>query len=223
MVATLRERTSRAEPSFDLDAPLSAARRRRAPELVGGVLVILVCVLAALWWQTASSAKTRVLVLRNPVERGHVMTVGDLQMVNIGTDDRIAMLTERDASAIVGRVSRNDLAAGTLVTKDLFSTNSLIGKDDGVVGLSLEAGQVPSLKLAAGDAVSVILTPTPSDPKSLDAAPTVLVARAAVVEVAEVGVQGRVFVAIQVGQADAAKVAAAAAANRVRLVQIAEG
>ena len=126
---------------------------------------------------------------------------------------------------IVGLVARTDLAVGTLVTGDQFSASSLIGSGEGVVGLSLEAGQFPSLSLAAGDAVAVVLTPAASDPLALEGSTpvTVLVGRAAVVEVSEVGVQGRLFVAIQVSEPDAARVAAAGSANRVRLIQVAEG
>lgn len=221
MVATLRNRTTKPDARFDLDAPPGVSRVRRAPEIAAGVLVMLVCALGALWWHASSTAESTVLALRNPIGRGHVMTVDDLQLVRIDTDDRVAVLSERDAAAIVGRVARSDLAAGTFVTEELFSAGSLIGPNDGVVGLSLEAGQFPSLKLAAGDVVTVVMTPPPSDPKAAE--PQVLVARATVVEVAEVGVQGRMFVAVQVAQPDAPKVAAAAAANRVRLVQIAGG
>ncbi|MGE0138510.1 MAG: SAF domain-containing protein [Ilumatobacteraceae bacterium] len=227
MTATLtkpRDRNGSAPPAFDLDTAPTVPGRRRMPEIAAGVLVILVFALGALWWQASTTQRTEVLAVRASVERGHVMTVNDLQLVGIDSDDNLAVLRESDAAAIVGRVARTDLAAGALVTRELFSTSSLIGSGEGVVGLSLEAGQFPSLRMATGDVVSVVLTPSASDPRGFDAASpaNVLVARATVVEVEAVGVQGRLFVAVQVGEADAARVAAAASANRVRLIQVAE-
>ena len=228
MTATITQHTRRngaAPPSFDLDAPPPGSGRRRLPEVAAGVLVIVVFALGALWWQTSSTKRTEVLALRSAIERGHVLSVNDLQLVGINSDTTLTVLREADASSIVGRVARTDMAAGTLATRDQFSASSLIGSGDGVVGLSLEAGQFPSLSLAAGDVVAVVLTPAASDPKALDAntPPSLLVARAIVVEVSPVGVQGRLFVAIQVGETDAARVAAASSANRVRLIQVAEG
>ena len=228
MTATLtqhRKRLAATPSSFDLDARPASAGRRRVPEVAAGVLVIVVFSLAALWWQTSSTKRTEVLALRNPIERGHTLTVNDLQAVGINSDTALAVLTKTEAGAVVGRTARTAMVKGTLVTRDGFTATSLIGSGDGVVGLSLEAGQVPSLSLATGDTVAVVLTPAVSDPKPLDATTpaSVLVARAVVVEVSTVGVQGRLFVAVQVGEADAARVAAAASVNRVRLIQVAGG
>lgn len=231
MTTQLRERPSvnghgRGEAHFDL-APTKTgpAGRRRLPEIAGGVLVVAVCALAALWWQASSTEQSPVLALRNAVERGQVVTVDDLQVVGIGTDDALAVLTEAEAALVIGRVSRTDLPAGALITAEQFSDGSLIAAGEGVVGLSLEPGQFPSLSLSAGDAVAVVLTPAASDPRAFDGdtvQAAVLVDRATVVEVSQVGVQGHRFVAIQVGEDDAARVASAASANRVRLIQVAE-
>ena len=227
MTATLTPPTRRHAPPpvFDLDAPAAAPGRRRKPELAAGVLVVLVCTLGALWWQAASTKQTEVLAIRSPIERGHVMSINDLQLVGLNSDDKLAVLREADAASVVGRVARTDLAAGSLITREQFSSSSLIGSNEGVVGLSLEAGQFPSLKLATGDLVSVVLTPTANDVNTVgpQSAPMVLVVRATVVEVEPVGAQGKQFVAIQVGETDAARVATAAAGNRVRLIQVAEG
>mgnify|MGYP000981135799 CR=1 FL=1 len=140
MTATLtkpRDRNGSPPPAFDLDAAPTVAGRRRLPEIAAGVLVILVFALGALWWQASTTQRTEVLAVRVPVERGHVMTVDDLQLVGIDSDDNLAVLRESDAAGIVGRVARTDLVAGALVTRELFSTSSLIGSGEGVVGLSL--------------------------------------------------------------------------------------
>jgi hypothetical protein len=76
--------------------------------------------------------------------------------------------------------------------------------------------------VAAGDKVGVVLTPAAGDPRSFgeDVDAAMLVSEAVVVEVASVGVQDHLFLSIQVDEASAARVAAAAAADRVRLIQV---
>lgn len=226
MTATLRppRRPAVNPPTFDLDAPASGTGKRRAPEVVAGLLVILVFSLGALWWQTSSTEQVEVLALRSAVLRGHVMTVEDLQVVGISSDDDLTVMAATDAATIIGRVARTDMAAGALIAAEQFSAGSLIEPGDGVVGLSLEAGQFPSMSLAPGDVVAVVLTPGTIDATATkSAAGNVLVDRALVVEVESVGVQGRLFVAVQVDENEAASIASAASANQVRLIQVAEG
>ena len=226
MATQLKERAKlngHAEPTINL-GPAPNSKKRRLPELAGGLLLVAVCALGALWWQASSTERQPVLALRDAVERGQVIQLEDLQVVSIDTDQPIAVLADTQSGLIVGRVARTDLAAGSLVTSDQFSTSSTLGVNEGVVGMALEAGQFPSLSLSPGDMVSVVLTPSPGDPRAFDenVEANVLVERATVVEVAQVGVQGGLFISVQVGENDAARVAAAAATNRVRLIQVSE-
>ncbi|MDY7106811.1 MAG: SAF domain-containing protein [Actinomycetota bacterium] len=189
------------------------------------MLVVVVCALAAMWWQASATDEAPVLALRNPVERGDAITVDDLQVVGLASNDALAVLSEAQAGLVIGRVARTDLPAGALITAEQFSDGSLIGAGDGVVGLSLAPGQFPSLALSPGDWVAVVLTPAAGDPRAFDddtIGASVLVEHATVAEVAEIGVQGQLFVAVQVGEADAARVASAASADRVRLIRVAE-
>ncbi|MCB0993169.1 MAG: SAF domain-containing protein [Acidimicrobiales bacterium] len=213
----------RKEVEFDL-APPAGVRTRRLPELGAGLLLVVVCMLGVLWWQASSTARQPALALQVPVERGEVVELSDLQVVQIDTDDAVNFLSDADAAVIVGRTALVDLPAGALVSPSMFTAGSTLETGEGVVGLSLEAGQLPSLRLTTGDIVAVVLTPSPGDPKAFDDTidGTLLVERAAVVEVEPVGVQGGLFVALQVGEQDAARVATAASSSRVRLIQVSE-
>lgn len=227
MATQLKERAKlngHAETNITLGPAASHSTKRRLPEMAAGVLLVAVCAMSALWWQASSTERQPVLALRNDVERGQVIELDDLQVVGIDSDQPIEVLGDTQSAAIIGRVARTDLAAGSLVTRSLFSDGSALGVGEGVAGIALEAGQFPSLSLSPGDVVAVVLTPSPGDPRAFDdnLEATVLVERAAVVEVAQVGVQGGLFVSIQVDEADAARVAAAAATNRVRLIQVSE-
>ena len=227
MATQLKERAKlngHGEAPVTIGAPPDNLRKRRMPEMAGGLLLVVVCALGALWWQASSTERQPVLALRNSVERGDVVQLEDLQVVSIDTDQAIAVLADTESAQVIGRVARTDLAAGTLVTPEQFSSSSTLGADEAVVGLALDAGQFPSLSLATGDAVSVVLTPSPSDPRAFDEqqAANVLVERATVVEVSPLGVQGGLFISLQVDEQSAGRIATAAATNRVRLIQVSE-
>ena len=162
MATQLKERAKlngHGEAPVTIGAPPDNLRKRRMPEMAGGLLLVVVCALGALWWQASATERQPVLALRNSVERGDVVQLEDLQVVSIDTDQAIAVLADTESAQVIGRVARTDLAAGTLVTPEQFSSSSTLGADEAVVGLALDAGQFPSLSLATGDAVSVVLTP----------------------------------------------------------------
>ncbi len=168
MATQLKERAKlngHAEPTINL-GPAPNSKKRRLPEMAGGLLLVAVCALGALWWQASSTERQPVLALRDSVERGQVIQLEDLQVVSIDTDQPIAVMADTQSGLIVGQVARTDLAAGSLVNPDQFSTSSTLGVNEGVVGMALEAGQFPSLSLSPGDMVSVVLTPSPGDPRA---------------------------------------------------------
>lgn len=138
----------------------------------------------------------------------------------------LAAVDRLDSGAVVGRVAKADLPAGTLITPSMFAPEDALAPGEGVVGLALSAGQVPSLSLPPGQQVSVILTPragTDLDLTDGGAATTAeqLVARAVVVESQPLGSSDRTFVSLSMTEADAQTVAVAASLDRVRLIAVA--
>ncbi len=195
-----------------------------------GLLLIVGGALGALIWQINATSTTPVLAMANGVEQGEIVEFDDLQLVEIRSADQLNVLRADDSSSVIGRIARTDLAVGTLVTAEHVSDGSVIELGDGVVGLALTNGQVPSLRLRPGDRVDVILTPasTSDDPfADLDSAlagieASVLVQGAAVAEFVSLD-NGRLFVALSMGEDEAALTARAGSLDRVRLVAVASG
>lgn len=210
---------------LDLDGPGSSVKKSRVPELALGALVLVVSALAALWLFTTSSDRTEVLALANQVERGEVLSLDDLVTVDIASDEALAVLRPEQAAEMVGRVALTDLPAGVLAVPSQFAEASPLVAGEGIVGLDLTSGQVPSSRLTPGTTVSVILTPAQSDADASTAEGVgelgeVLVDTAVVVESLARGGQGGVYVALSMSEADAQAVSVAASLNRVRLVQV---
>ena len=213
---------------FDLEPP-RANKRSRFPELAVGLLLIVGGALGALIWQINATRTTPVLAAARQIEQGAVVELDDLQLVEIRSADQLNVLGSNETAIVVGRVARTDLAPGTLLTPEHVTEGSVIELGDGVVGMALSAGEVPSLRLRPGEAVNVVLTPpsTSDDPfadiggalATID--DRVLVEQAVVVEFAPLD-SGDLFVALTMSDDAAALTARAASLGRVRLVAVGE-
>ena len=203
---------------FDLEPPSTGTGRSRWPEMAVGTLVVALFALAGAWFYSNASATEAVLSLRNPVERGAVVTSSDLAIVQVSSEDLLNLLPADQAAVIVGQIAMTDLSAGTLVTTDLFADRAAIESGSGVVGLALDPGEYPTLALRPGDVVRVVQTPRQGDEATGD---LVLVESAEVTDVSSIGVQNQIFISLSMATAEADAVAAAGSQDRVRLIQIA--
>jgi hypothetical protein len=217
MTATISERAStNGRPvgrPLALEPPLRG--RIRVPELALGLVVVAGCSLAAVLWQASSVERDPVLAVRDGVRRGEVLTADDVQVVYVSSDDPIGHLPEAQLGAVVGGVAATDMAAGTLLTADLVLDGAAVTVGEGVVGLALEPGQVPTPTLRPGDVVNVV-----AGPDAATSGEPVLVERAEVYAVEDLPAEGRVFVSLGMDEARANDVAAAAERGRVRLVLV---
>lgn len=223
-----RERTTApASPTMPGDFTVVAPKQQsRLPQIALGLLIVAAFGLASLWWFTQATEKDEVLSLAVPVERGEVVEFENLVVVAISSDDALATIPRSGAGEIVGRVSLSDLPAGAILTPSMFAAADVLEVGEGVVGLELEAGEIPAIRLVPGDTVSVIMTPRSGateelrDGGALEAS-EVLVDGAVVVESTPIGVQGRQYVALAMTEKEAQVVSVAAAADRIRLVRVA--
>lgn len=210
--------TRRADPSGNGQRPspfrLEAPRRRiQVPQLLIAVFLVAFSALVAVVLFSGASAREPVLALANPVSRGQVVAMEDLMVVYIASDDPIATLSSEEDSSLVGLTAVADLPAGTVLTSAHLASRSLIGVGEGVVGLALSPGEYPTLSLAPGDRVEIVVTDGTGGGR--------VIASAEVFDVAELGVQGERFVSLRLSADLTAEVAAAAEADQVRLVLVA--
>ncbi len=133
-------------------------RRVRLPELAVGVLVMAVFAIGVVLWHLRSVDRVPALALAGPVARGEVVEVEDLRVVNVSADRAVARLDASASDRVVGRMALVDLPAGSIVSEGMVADSSTVGPDEGVVGLSLEPGQYPSVDIAPGDRVNVVVS-----------------------------------------------------------------
>ena len=202
---------------FDLEPPSRGSARSKWPEVTVGLLVVALFALVGTWFYSSTSDRDPVLAVRNPIERGQVITANDLVIVNVASEQTVSALPSDQSGLVIGRTALVDLSPGTLATADLFAEQAAIEPGHGVVGLALDPGEYPTLTLRPGDMVRIVNTPKTSDA----AAEIVLVEAAEVIDVAPIGVQNQLFVSVSMSATQADAVSIAASQDRVRLVQVA--
>jgi hypothetical protein len=218
--ATLNRSTTRPVPSGNGPQSTSQLRleppRRRVqvPQLRIAVFLVAIGALVAVVLFSRAAAREPVIALAQSVERGQVVAADDLMVVYVASDDPIATVGSDQNSMVVGLTAVADLEAGTILTPAQFVSGNVLASGEAVVGVALAPGEYPTLRLAPGDPVDVVVT----DPAAEAGRVIVL---AVVFDIAELGTQGDRFVSLQIPADKAAEVAAAASADRVRLVLVA--
>jgi Flp pilus assembly protein CpaB len=204
---------------FRLEPP---KRGIQTPQLVVGVLLVALSALVAVVLVSRAAARDPVLALANDVERGQLVSTADFRVVYVGTDDQLAMVSADGLDSLVGLTAVVDLQEGTIVSPAYFASRTNIAPGEGLVGLALSPGEYPTLRLAPGDFVDVILTGSSSDAGTAGQ-DMVLVSGAEVFDISELGTQGQRFISLRMTSSDAAEVAQAAVHDRIRLVLVAGG
>jgi len=143
-------------------APKAIAARRRRPALIGLSLALMaVGGLAGTMVLTSSAAKTRILVVSQPLTQGQVITAQDLTTASITLDPSLSTVAASDESRIVGKHAAAQLAAGSTLTMSDVTAQPLVAPGDQLVGILAKPGQLPGSPLAPGSQVLVVTTPQP--------------------------------------------------------------
>lgn len=166
-----------------------------------------------------SPERVAVVVLARDVGAGEVVTADDLAVIEVDAGPRARLVAADRRDGLLGRRAVSNLAAGTLLADELLVSAPPIGRGQAVVGVRLDASSLPGPALGSGDAVMVVRTPAPSD-LSDPAAPAVWPATVLGTVVADSTAGAVTVVSLRVDPLDAPAIAAAAAADRIRLVVV---
>jgi len=222
-VGTVSKRSGRrgghgSAPAPDPAVPELTAppKLRRRPLLVAAsvALVVLGALLAA-WAYTSTSTAREVVAVRSSVQRGQVITRGDLMTVRVGVDPALRPVPAAELDRLVGQRAAMDLAAGGLVTPDGIAPTMVPAARMSVVGVALPGSLLPGEPLSASDRVRVVATPGQQG--------DVAAGRQRSITASVVGVHpdpdtGQTVVSVQVPHDQADELAARAATGKVALV-----
>ena len=181
----------------------------------------------------AGSGRQSVLAAAQNLGAGHILTAGDLRVVDVSTDGGLNLVLADAEASILGRPLAVPIAGGAPVVQSDLGSPAVASPGQAVVGVLCKAGQFPP-SLAPGDTVEIIdtgagastgtsnsVSPTASAVSSppVGLLTAVVLGVDAPTDTATVGM----VVSLRVSAADAPSVARAAAAGRISLVLVPPG
>lgn len=192
-------------------------RRKRRPIWVA--LAVLLIALGSLitWYIVGNLRDTHsVIAMRTDVPRGATITAQDLITVEITPDPALITIPSSQLASVVGRRAAVDLHLGGLISPASISDTVLPAPGAAVVGLVLDAGQIPETALKVGDRVRIISTPKDQDdPPTM--APSITLT-ATVVSSTRLPDATKTQVDVTVTAGDAPRLASLMATGRVALI-----
>lgn len=227
MTATTEVRengSTRTDPGrLRLDPPGRTQRRPRTSWIALGLLVLVAFGLFGAITVARVADRQPVLALAQSIERGEQLSREHLMVVNIGTDDAVAVVPAAERDDLVGLTATVPLDAGALISETQFAEGPSVPSGSSVLGLALAPGEYPTATLRPGDEVVVVRTPSTSPSDGAADGPTVLAAGSEVFAVETLSETAHtVMVSIVVPEGAVPEIAAAAAAGRVRLALVGE-
>jgi hypothetical protein len=130
---------------------------RRSPELLLGLLLVVVGALAGVFlFQRAAEGLTVVGTSRD-LPRGTTITPSDLVALEIGEFPRRAAVSASDAGSILGKRLVVDLPAGVPIPEYVVTQQQPLRDTEALIPISLGKGAVPS-GVGPGDIVRVTIS-----------------------------------------------------------------
>lgn len=210
-------RTPLAAPTSDASGvemlPSQAPKLRKRPLVAAwGFGLVALGALLGVWAWTVASSTIDVVATRTLVARGELIEPQDLVVVRVNPDPALQVVPGGQFDSLVGRRAATDIVAGALVSPAQVADAVVPPSGMSLVGVPLEAGQLPAEQLRGGDNVRIVQTPG----AQADVAGDPVTVPAEVVRVAVV--DGKTVVDLLVPSTRAAELAARANTGRVVLV-----
>ncbi|CAL9378081.1 hypothetical protein SUDANB121_01006 [Nocardiopsis dassonvillei] len=159
--------------------------------------------------------RTGVVVADGDLPAGHVLTMEDLRVSEMSVAGDLSFVDAARLEEVVGLTLTLPVVRGAVLPEAALGTDAAFPESDrALVGATLQPGRFPA-SLGAGANVSVVV----SGGEQEDGAPQAYLALVRTLT-PDPGVEGAVTVELLVSSADAARIAAAASAGQVSLVQV---
>ncbi|MFC8429265.1 SAF domain-containing protein [Streptomyces sp. NPDC057253] len=134
----------------------SAARPRRLPYLLVGMLLVLGCTAGGVVVATSVGNQEPVLVLARPVTVGQVLSDRDLREESVAASSRLRFIPVRSKSSVEGRPVAYSLPEGAPLTRNVLGAAHVPPAGQAVAAVGLKAGQFPP-GVQSGNRVAVVV------------------------------------------------------------------
>ena len=131
--------------------------RRRTPELLLGLLLVVVGALGGVFLLQRGEEVLTVVGTARELPRGTTLSPSDLVALQIGNVPQLAAVSATDAGSLIGKRLAVDLPAGVPVPAYVMTTQRPLAESQALIPVALERGAVPS-GLGPGDMVRVTIS-----------------------------------------------------------------
>ena len=153
----VRARLRDAQNEPDDDEVVAPRAKRRTPELLLGLLLVVGGALGGLLMFQRGNSLVTVVGAARDLPRGTVITRTDVVAVEVGTLPAAAVIAADAAGSILGKRLLVDVPAGVPIAGHTVTDQQLLTSSQALIPLALEALAVPS-GLSRGDFVRVIIS-----------------------------------------------------------------
>lgn len=201
-MATVLTRAAEQVPKPRVSIANSGAgwRPRNPGRVAAGVLVVALSMLVALIAFRTAGHRVAVLVVARDVPAGAQITDRDLSVINVATDGSLQTIPATGRSLAVGEYAKVRLLQGSLLVNGALQGRPLVDPNAAVLAIQVAPGALP-IGLREQSRVWLVLSPT--------SGVATAIVPATVVSLPDDLATGAVSLSIQVGFADAPRVATA--------------
>lgn len=196
---------------------VASARQRNLGWLLGGVLVVLVCALAAVLLMTSGDDRVDVVVAAADLERGRPVERSDLRVVRVQVGSGVATVSPTVAAELIGRVPLGEIPQGSLLAAGMFSETEVLAAGEVLVGAALDPGEAPLSTIEPGTAVKLLYSP-PTPAGEQPSAPSSEVLGAGTVWATETLGTGQIWLTVRMENSVGLAVSQAAQDDALRVV-----
>lgn len=215
MATSIQDGTTRASSSVGPPTTPPPKPRRRAWQIATAVALGAAGMIGGVLAWTSTSSMTAVLVAKETMHRGDVITEESFTPARTYDDAALDPVTAAELSDLLGERLALDVAGGSIVTHDAVTGFEPTQPGRLLVGVRLDSAHAPGSPLLVGDEVLVVVTPPEGGATGEGVPPS------AHAEVASVAVDpefGGTILDLLVTEADGPMVAANAAAGNVAVL-----
>lgn len=139
-----------------------SGRGVHVPHVLLGCLLVLVCGAVFYLISAQSSGRVPVLALARDVSAGHVLTAGDLRVVQVAAGADVSTVSAANTGTVVGGVMAAPRTVGALLSPSDVGQAKFPPPGEAVAAVALKDGQFPPGLSAGTKVAALVAAPTQS-------------------------------------------------------------
>lgn len=201
--------------------PSAMPMRRRWGRISVGTGLVVVWIWGTVTAVSSAGDRSEVIAVAADIGRYEQIDRGDLEVVRVGGDERLATFPASQLDEVVGRVAAVDLAPGSLLVASqlVASGERVVGQGEALVGARLRPGELPADGVTPGADVVVVVRD--ASPAAATTGPSTIEVQGWLLSIEDADrATGDRSLSLVVPRSQAAAVTAAAADGRVSLAVV---